>query len=206
MRKPSCHPERRHHAKGLCKACFRTTRHATCHPERPVHTQDLCKSCAGKAHYRANAEQFAEKRKRLSQDEDVRAYHQRYREAHRAKAAEYQRSYRELNKERLLEQKRRSARQRNYNLTHEQFTQALLNQNGVCKLCSQSLSEQTANVDHCHRTRRIRGILCTRCNMTLGFLEKARDRIPALLDYCDNASLDTDATTLESTCRLDSAT
>lgn len=49
----SCHPERRHHAKGWCQSCYRvhSRRHkdnpvrACCHPNRPHRAGGLCDSC-----------------------------------------------------------------------------------------------------------------------------------------------------------------
>ena len=38
-------------------------------------------------------------------------------------------------------------------------------QGGLCKLCQ--LPKQPLNVDHCHKTKRIRGLLCNACNLAL---------------------------------------
>jgi hypothetical protein len=52
MRMATCHPERKHAAKGLCRPCYldywakhTVHRAATCHPERPVVGYGLCQSC-----------------------------------------------------------------------------------------------------------------------------------------------------------------
>lgn len=44
-------------------------------------------------------------------------------------------------------------------------------QGGLCALCTISLDTVKACVDHCHSTGLVRGILCDRCNVGLGFLE-----------------------------------
>lgn len=50
----------------------------------------------------------------------------------------------------------------------------LKSQNGVCAICGQSETKKTGNkidllsVDHQHTTSKIRGLLCSKCNVGLG--------------------------------------
>lgn len=63
-----------------------------------------------------------------------------------------------------------------YGITLEDFERMLLEQNGVCAICRspesvvhrKSGKVQPLSVDHCHRTGKVRGLLCVRCNHTLG--------------------------------------
>lgn len=67
----------------------------------------------------------------------------------------------------------RDARYRRvYGITLEQVREMLRQQVGACALCSCPLDEDTLNVDHCHQTGRIRGLLCSRCNLHLGVFEQ----------------------------------
>ena len=51
-------------------------------------------------------------------------------------------------------------------------------QNNKCAICGQEFSDSNkAFVDHCHKTNRIRGLLCTKCNSLLGM---ANDNIEIL--------------------------
>lgn len=50
--KASCHPERGHVARGLCKPCYRQwdkqrkqQLRATCHPDKQLHAKGLCSTC-----------------------------------------------------------------------------------------------------------------------------------------------------------------
>lgn len=65
-------------------------------------------------------------------------------------------------------------RQLRYGLTEEQVDLMLAEQGGLCAICRK---HPAAHVDHCHRTKVVRGILCFGCNRGLG---KASDD-PALL-------------------------
>ena len=66
-----------------------------------------------------------------------------------------------------------------YNLTKEQHSKMLKDQNECCLLCGETLKEgnRYRHIDHCHITGKVRGILCGSCNVGLG---NFRDR-PDLL-------------------------
>lgn len=72
-----------------------------------------------------------------------------------------------------------------YGITQDDFKRMSLEQNGVCATCYQpetAIDAKTGNrknlsVDHCHKTGRVRGLLCWRCNTMLG---RAEDSIELL--------------------------
>lgn len=56
-----------------------------------------------------------------------------------------------------------------YGISPERYDQMLAEQNGVCALClGVGNSGRRLSVDHCHKTGKIRGLLCNLCNMFLG--------------------------------------
>lgn len=59
-------------------------------------------------------------------------------------------------------------------LTLDQWNTMLANQEGRCKLCPNTKGDRRSNlhIDHCHKTGRIRGLLCAPCNLALGHYEK----------------------------------
>lgn len=65
-------------------------------------------------------------------------------------------------------------RLQHYGLSQPEFDSLLQMQNGLCKICNCSLTEnpRKLDVDHNHKTGKIRGLLCHRCNMIVGFLDK----------------------------------
>ncbi len=75
---------------------------------------------------------------------------------------------------------------RNYGLTVEQRDALLASQDGACALCGRPLREfkpREANIDHCHETGRVRGILCGGCNTALGRLGDTPEAIAKVLAY-----------------------
>lgn len=65
-----------------------------------------------------------------------------------------------------------------YGMSVEEYTAKLLKQNGVCAICGKPetrITKGTLNslcVDHSHKTNLIRGLLCSKCNSMLGFVDE----------------------------------
>lgn len=66
------------------------------------------------------------------------------------------------------------------------YERSLALQDGKCAICGDgpSLRRKLA-VDHDHKTKRIRGLLCHRCNMGLGLAEDSSVLLRAMADYLD---------------------
>lgn len=63
---------------------------------------------------------------------------------------------------------------RKFGLTHEQYEEMLKLQNGVCLICKRyriASNKHHMVIDHCHKTGKIRGILCNWCNRGIGLFE-----------------------------------
>ena len=64
---------------------------------------------------------------------------------------------------------------RSFGITAEDYNRTLEFQGGVCAICEEPPKKRRLAVDHDHKTGEIRGLLCWRCNHTLGSLERGRD-------------------------------
>ena len=62
---------------------------------------------------------------------------------------------------------------RRYGLTPETYRALWESQGCQCALCREPLPlrGKRTHVDHCHATGRVRGILCSTCNVRLGYIE-----------------------------------
>jgi hypothetical protein len=80
-----------------------------------------------------------------------------------------------------------------YGITHEQYLELLESQGGVCAICGVSALEKKFDVDHdpacCPSNSSnktcgscIRGLLCRRCNLGLGFVEN-REFVLKAMEY-----------------------
>lgn len=56
---------------------------------------------------------------------------------------------------------------RKYGVDLERYAALFLKQGGRCAICGKSQA-RAFDVDHCHGTGRVRGLLCTSCNRMLG--------------------------------------
>jgi len=54
-------------------------------------------------------------------------------------------------------------------------------QNGLCGICS--TKHERLHVDHCHKTGRVRKLLCIRCNAAIGYLNDNQELVTAALIY-----------------------
>lgn len=82
----------------------------------------------------------------------------------RAKA---QAKWRKANPERARRNVRNSHYKNRYGLTLDHLDWLYLAQGGKCLVCGKDL-DRDINVDHCHETGAIRGLLHRRCNSLLG--------------------------------------
>jgi hypothetical protein len=61
---------------------------------------------------------------------------------------------------------------KHYGISHEEYAQMLKAQGGVCMLCKQKEhGTKKLAVDHDHTTGRVRGLLCSKCNVFLAHVE-----------------------------------
>lgn len=64
-------------------------------------------------------------------------------------------------------------RERRYGLDPNAWEAMMLSQQGTCAICKQSPKGlRSLCIDHCHKTGRVRGLLCDRCNLFAGWIEK----------------------------------
>lgn len=64
--------------------------------------------------------------------------------------------------------------QKTYGICLEEYEAMLVSQNGVCAICSCEPPKhwkKRLNVDHCHTTGKVRGLLCDACNRGIGLLK-----------------------------------
>ena len=72
-----------------------------------------------------------------------------------------------------------------FGITLEQYDQMLLIQDSKCKICGldQKESVKALAVDHCHATGKIRGLLCGKCNLGIGYFQDREDVLNKAIEY-----------------------
>lgn len=97
--------------------------------------------------------------------------------------------YQIKNKEKL----KANERKRLYGISEQEYNNLLSKQNNKCAICKQEETAKSSkgngirrlSIDHCKKTKKIRGLLCFSCNLGLGYLKHDPNflRIAAL--YCE---------------------
>lgn len=69
-----------------------------------------------------------------------------------------------------------------YKIGETDYRNILESQDGVCAICKTN-SDTKLSVDHDHDTGRVRGLLCRKCNLGIGFLRDSVDFLRNAIDY-----------------------
>lgn len=103
------------------------------------------------------------------------------------KHAQQGRDWRAANKHRDAEYSLKSLLKTKYGLTVGEYYELLEHQGGVCAICGSASSKRSKSgrlfVDHDHKTGRVRGLLCHRCNLAVGWHEDDPSRADAIRTY-----------------------
>ena len=70
-----------------------------------------------------------------------------------------------------------------YGITLEQYEAMFDEQKGVCYICKNESLNKRLSVDHCHKTGKIRRLLCDKCNMTLGLVNDSQELLKQFIFY-----------------------
>lgn len=80
-------------------------------------------------------------------------------------------------------------RKSKYNITEEEFNRLFKSQNYCCAICDVHLDNSRfglrGQLDHCHETMKIRGILCANCNTALGLMKDNKEILMSAIQYLD---------------------
>jgi len=120
----------------------------------------------------------------------------RWNKANSERHTEHEKSYREsnrdqmrLNKKNYVSSNPRSVKNSglkfNYGIDINQYDLMKSQQNNCCAICFKNEDELPRDlcVDHCHKTGKIRKLLCARCNSALGFIDDNVDFANRLHEY-----------------------
>jgi len=86
---------------------------------------------------------------------------------YRAKMIKAAKTYRDENPDQM----KKYELKKSYNLTWNEFKELQVNQNYKCAICGFEDNGDKAFfpfIDHCHKTNKVRGLLCSKCNFGIG--------------------------------------
>ena len=75
---------------------------------------------------------------------------------------------------------------KSYNLSLISFNEIFKKQNYKCAICGTETNQaknKSFHVDHCHKEKKVRGILCNKCNTGIGFLNHDVNVLQNAINY-----------------------
>lgn len=88
------------------------------------------------------------------------------------------------NIEKVKKNNRAALLKRHYGMSLEDYNKMYTTQKGVCKICSEH--DEKLVVDHCHKTGKIRGLLCNSCNLGLGAFRDSVKSLKNAIKYLED--------------------
>ena len=132
---------------------------------------------------------------RKNNPEKLKAQRRRYRIKHREKRREEKRLYRLAHPEEIKKrskqyyinnpEKIKIASLKKYGITLDEYKDMLTIQFSGCTLCGKTIIEngKLLAVDHDHNTGKVRGLLCTNCNIMLGLAKDNLELLKKAIKY-----------------------
>jgi hypothetical protein len=143
------------------------------HPEKKSYSKGLCRSCYEKQLINNNPE-F--KQKQLLNSRNWNKKNKEYK-------SKYDKEYRIKNPVDKDEKYYKSIL-RNLGITKEDYLGLIKKSNNKCNICGKHPYEnKRLHLDHCHKTGKVRGVLCTRCNWYLHTVEKNPNILNIIKEY-----------------------
>ena len=70
-----------------------------------------------------------------------------------------------------------------FGMTNADYQKMLDEQNGQCAICKALPQWRRFDVDHCHATKVIRGLLCSTCNRLIGYAKDSEEILLSAVEY-----------------------
>lgn len=109
-----------------------------------------------------------------------------HRTVHKETGEPYWRRRARIHPEKVHLAKRTYALKSKYGITYEEYLDLLDSQGCLCDICGIILTQDIVKnvcIDHCHKTGKIRGVLCGRCNKALGLVDDSIYTLKEMITY-----------------------
>lgn len=125
------------------------------------------------------------------------AYMREWRKANADLVRAYERAYYNENRSNTKEKRRDTELKKSYGISLNEFNELFKLQDNKCanRKCSGVCTRW--GLDHDHKTGKVRGILCSNCNTSLGLVKDSVDVLEGLIGYLKTNSHDIRQTTQE---------
>ena len=144
------------------------------HSDKLVHCRELCKNCYDKL--------------LKSENPDFKKHqyenHKKWEESHKERIKEYNKTRQLLYAERDRANGRKNWLKKKYNLTVAEYLALERASNNTCYIYGRApYKGKHLHIDHDHKTGKVRGLLCARCNWYLATIEKDLEILNKIKNY-----------------------
>lgn len=131
----------------------------------------------------ANKEKASEiqKRSRMRNPEAARKRAREWHKNNHARHLAYMAERRKTHADHILSSKLQST----FGINLDEYNAMLASQNGGCAICGKSSEENKKRlaVDHCHNSKKVRGLLCSPCNQAIGLFKDSTELLQSAISY-----------------------
>ena len=138
-----------------------------------VHCRDFCKNCYDKWLKKNNPTYYNNQKDNTKKW--IKANKEKYKKGQQNWIAKQDKDY--------LRDYKRMKQLEKYGLTLLEYSSLLKKQKSVCAICGRRENKKNLAVDHDHKTGRVRGLLCFRCNFGLPFFSEDYDLFLKICNY-----------------------
>ena len=93
------------------------------------------------------------------------------------------RADRAKNPQKYLQYYKTSHRRKKYNLEPHEYDKLMQDSNNLCMICKSPPGRKSLHIDHDHKTGKVRGLLCQKCNVGLGNFNDNVDLLNKAISY-----------------------
>ncbi len=131
-----------------------------------------CKSCKNvvKKQQRISDPEYYNKRKIWYKN-----HYNKHKDSIKIRTTEYQKNNPHIRRKSLLNYY--------YGLSLEAYQSLVDKNNGKCWICNSFPINRKLFVDHCHKTEKIRGVLCSKCNTAIAFFNDDINILNSAIEY-----------------------
>jgi hypothetical protein len=72
---------------------------------------------------------------------------------------------------------------KNYGLNEVEYNTLVSKANNQCMICKSPPMRTKLSVDHCHTTKKVRGLLCHNCNIAIGLFKDNTELLEQAIKY-----------------------
>ena len=113
-------------------------------------------------------------------------WYKEYYERNKRRKYETNKAWKAKNADKVAQQRRREVctrMRRVFGITFDDYERMSEAQDHKCKICQRPEKGKRLAVDHCHTTRKVRGLLCAKCNQGIGHFDDDPDLMLRAIEY-----------------------